>query len=116
MVSNYAFAKASFSMTPQRLSLFMPGMEAKRNIQLLKIKQQHVYAKTGLYSIQTSKWHGFQTGDPSQNGGSSMLFLFDDHDHEVRLIFATDKQAKTKVTQADVNRVVQTLLPVMQRN
>lgn len=109
MASNYNLEKTILSVTPDRVSLRMPRNEAMGNFLLLGFKTVEIRKdESGLYSIEGRDVRGFQKGEPSRDR-VTFLDLFDDKDHEFELWIASDKQGKAKITQADLNRIIQTL-------
>jgi hypothetical protein len=67
-------------------------------------------ARTGLYSFTFGKLRGFQLGDPAKSH-SVQVDAFDDQDRKLEFVFASKPGPVFTVTQADINRVLQTLRP-----
>lgn len=111
MASDYELERAILSMTPDQVSVFMPRNEAIRDSTLLLFKTFKVRREqSALYSVQTPNLRGFQKGDPSRDK-STALELFDYQDHRVEVLIGADRHGTVKITQADVNRIIQTLRP-----
>jgi len=112
MASDYDLEKAILSMTPDRVSIFMPRKQAIVNSTLLMMKSVKMRKEqSALYLVQTPNLRGFQKGDPSRDE-TTFLELFDNQDHRFEVWIAADKAGAVKITQADVNRIIQTLHPI----
>ena len=61
-----------------------------------------------FYSFNWSNAKGFQFGDPGKNVPVAVR-AFDDRDHQFRFIFTTAGGAAGKISQNDVNTVLQSL-------
>lgn len=111
MASNYNLENAILFMTPDKVSLRLSRNEAIRNTMFLMIKSTELKKEeSALYSVQSRDLRGFQKGEPSRDK-VIFLELFDDQDREVEVLVAPDKQGRAKITQADVNRIIQTIHP-----
>lgn len=111
MASNYELRKATLALTPDDVALFMPARDAVRNLVLLELKSVYlVDAGTGLFSVQTPRFRGFQQGDPAS--GRVILTLFDEQDREFEFLIGMQTGKKGHVTQADVNRIIASLGPI----
>ena len=109
LASNYQFVNTAFSMTPARVSLLMAGKDMMKDSILLGIKgAEIVYTETGLYAVKVHGWQGFQKGDPAQQV-TTILDLFDEQDHELRLKISTRNLATAPITQGDLNRILLTV-------
>jgi hypothetical protein len=67
---------------------------------------------SGLYSF---KWHEvgcFQIGDPS-NDLHVEVRCFDRGDHEFYFLVGARKESESKISQRDINRVLQSLRPAI---
>jgi hypothetical protein len=124
MTSSYNFTSACMSMTPDKVQFFTAKLKAARSFRLLLIKQSKLKRAfmlrggtgSSLYYLNAGNVRGFQAVVRSPNGGTfSTLFLSDNSDHELSLIVTTSKEAKTRVTQEDVNRVIQSISPLVEQ-
>jgi len=76
---------------------------------LLVIKAITVPEQSGIYSIQTGNFRGFQYGDPHSRPRNVVAELFAD-DGGVTFIFAGQgKEHPLGISQPEINRVVQSL-------
>ena len=108
LASNYQFVNAALSMTPGRVSLLMPSKNMVKDSILLGIKGAEIAnADTGLYAVKVHGWRGFQKGDPARQA-ATILDLFDEQDHELKLTITTRDPAAAPITQGDLNRILQT--------
>jgi hypothetical protein len=110
--TNYAFHKTLLEETPARLSPWMSRREALRSSFLLTFKiVSSVGGETGLFNVAAHDWEGFQFDDPAKQPTRVTLELYDSQDRHVEIIFLWKKNEGVDVTQADLNRVLQTLKP-----
>jgi hypothetical protein len=108
--TNYGFQRAILEETPGRISPFMPQRDAMRSSMLLVLKGiSSAGGETGLFEVQSSSWKGFQFDDPSKTPKRVTLELYDNHDQHVEIIFRPGATEDAGVTQADVNRVLESL-------
>ena len=112
MQSNYALASTILNLTPKRISLWISPREAAGTTILLNLKRIYtVNAETGLFSVKTSGYRGYQRGNP-QRARNVDLSVFDDRDHEFRFTVGTAPGKPLTITQPDINRILDTLRPV----
>jgi len=110
--SNYALANTILNLTPKRISLWISPREAAGTAILLGLKRIYTAnAETGLFSLKTSHYRGYQRGDP-QRARNVDLSVFDDQDHEFHFIVGTAPGKPLTNTQPDINRILDTLEPV----
>jgi hypothetical protein len=108
--SDYAFRRTLLEQTPDELKPWMDQREAYRVSMLLMIKGvASVGGETGLFNIERQGWKGFQFDNPDKKPTRVTLELNDVKDQHVEIIFLPGKQGNANITQADVNRVLQTL-------
>ena len=110
--SNYQFGSTILSLTPQSFSIWMSSTEANRAITLFRMKEVYTTgAETGLYSIQTPRYQGFQKGDPKKTR-TIELTIYDQQDREYHFLIGTAKDTPLMITQPEINRIVETLRPL----
>jgi hypothetical protein len=110
--TNYALASTILNLTPKRVSFWMSSREATGTAILMNLKPIYtVNAETGLFSVRTSRYRGYQHGDP-RRARQVDLAVFDDQDHEFRFFVGSDPGKPITVTQPDINRILDTLRPV----
>ena len=91
---------------------WMDHREAERMSTLLTIKAlSPVGGATGIFEVAANGWRGFQFDDPAKKPRLVTLELYDPQDRRVEIIFASKSGATERITQADINRVIQTLKP-----
>jgi hypothetical protein len=114
---DYAFTRAALETTPGDMTLFAPGKAFRRTIPLLLLKSVLVDAHnsdSGIFLIQTKDFRGFQYGKPQSRPREIIDELFAD---KGRLHFTfRDKSCAGDISQAEINRVIQTTRPVQDRH
>jgi hypothetical protein len=116
MQSDYSFYRSMYETTPGEIGLFTPRGEADRRISLLLLKSFQVDAnngQTGIFLIENRDFRGFQYGNPQKHPSEIIDELFGD---KARLHFAfRDKKGGAGISQAEINRVIQSARPVAQQ-
>ncbi|MGA2300293.1 MAG: hypothetical protein ABSG77_06325 [Candidatus Acidiferrum sp.] len=108
--TNYAFHRAILEETPDRISPFIPKRDAIRSSMLLVVKAiSSVGGETGLFEVQSSGWRGFQFDDPAKRPKRVTLELYDNQDRHIEIIFWPGATEDAGVTQADINRGLESL-------
>lgn len=108
--TNYAFHRAILEETPDKVSPFEDQREAIRSSMLLMVKAiSSVGGETGLFQVQSEDWKGFQFDDPSRKPKRVTLEVYDGRDQHVEILFHSGEAESAGVTQADINRVFQSL-------
>jgi hypothetical protein len=109
--SDYDLERSTWYATPDQLSLFFPRRKDVFAATWLNIKSSlNQQAKTGLYSFTFGKLRGFQFGDPAKSH-SVQVDAFDDQDRKFEFVFGSKPGPVFTITQAEINRVLQTLRP-----
>jgi hypothetical protein len=108
--SDYEFTRAVLELTPDSVSIFMPRKEAVRAMMLLLLKQFMMHdADSGIFSIQTSHFRGFQFGNPQSRPHEVVDELFSD-DERVEFTFACrGKGSDECISQPEINRILQSV-------
>ena len=110
--SNYALRSRILYLTPRDLRLFSWPRQMVATSVLLTLKGVWTAtAKGGLYSFQTKWLRGFQEGSPARNNPVT-IYAFDEQDREIDLSMGTEPQANSRLSQADINRVLYSLRPI----
>jgi hypothetical protein len=110
--SNYALYQAVYGASPARLSPFMHTNDAVRMNQLISWKLSFgLDVQGGMSSFDFGTVRGFEFGDPA-TGRPVSVRLFDDRNHQFRFIFLVACDSSAKITQEDIDVVVQSLQPV----
>ena len=80
---------------------------------LIKIKSTLLLpwaADSGIFSVRTSEYRGFQQGSPQARPGEIVVDLFSEKDDAVEIAFRQKNyQPPRGVSQADINRVIESL-------
>ena len=112
----YDLLEKSLFMTPDQVKLFLWRKESGRRKLLLEFKSIHVSGSqkiSAIYSFKEPLFRGFEMGNPAINDRVDVL-CFDSADHQLRFDFASRPGSdQSRVTQEDINRVLQTLRPVI---
>lgn len=107
--SDFDFDQALANTTPSQLSYVLPGKKEVRAGVLLMLKPiMMVDAETGFYSFETEHLRGFQNGNPTK-AKTVIVEAFDASDRQFEFAFGSRSYPKGDLTQADINKVLQTL-------
>ena len=113
VASNFELYRDVYGAAPAQISPFMNPADAMRMNVLLLWKLSFGFdllTDTGFYSYDWPNIHGFQFGDPAK-GVPVALRAFDDLGHQFRFILTTAPTANVKITQDDINKILQTIQP-----
>ena len=108
---NYDMYQAVYAAAPAQQSPLMNPRDAMRINVLLLWKLSFgldLPCDGQFYSFAWGNAKGFQFGDPGKNVPVAVR-AFDDRDHQFRFIFATAGGAAGKISQNDINTVLQSL-------
>lgn len=108
--SDYALTQLMLGTTPDSVGVFRAHRYQGPMMSLLVLKAMGTpAAHTGIFSIHTSEFGGFQYQDPAATPGMIVMNLFSE-DRGLEFQFHLKyKGASVHVSQADINRIVQTL-------
>ncbi len=112
--SNFELYQAVYDAAPAQFSPFMSAREALRGNVLLLWKLSFGFdlpTDGQFYSFDRGKVRGFQFGDPAKQRPVAVR-VFNDRDRQFRFIFATAAGSSGRLTQGDIDGVVETLQPV----
>jgi hypothetical protein len=112
--SRYEQYKAMLGMTPSQLSPFCSRREFARALTLLDAKGflfEHNPVAPDILSFETHDYRGFEFSELSQGRQSARLTFFDAADHSFHLTISITRSATTKLTQSEINRIVQSFGP-----
>lgn len=108
--SDYALQRAILRTAPEDFSLFMPKNRAiqLKTLLMIKVLTASPVAESVVYSLHTREFEGFQYGRPldSAKAFRAELFAADGH---MDILFGQKRDGSTIISQADVNRVVQSV-------
>jgi len=106
--SDYAFTSAVLDTTPGDISIFMSRKEAVRAMILLVFKP--IMARdedSGIYTIQTKDFRGFQYGNPQSQPSEIDDELFSDNELLEFTFRCRGKGGAACISQSEINRVIQ---------
>jgi hypothetical protein len=108
--SDYNFKRLILETTPDKITIFTDSRSAVSHGVLLMVKAMCVGsdANSGIFSVQGKQFKGFQYGLPQNPPKQLSVELFPADGH-LDLIFGQKKNGSTTISQADINRVVQTI-------
>lgn len=109
--SDYAFTRAMLETTPDQLTSFTFGTTRGRLTLLLGFKSIALAdgdAKSGIFIIHTPHFEGFQYGNP-ESGQREIDDVLYSKKAEIEFRFWSGPRSKAWISQADINRVIQTL-------
>ncbi len=113
--TKYDHLKAIVSMSPANLSIFRsrPGMARDRAyLEIKGLWYEHHFGHTDIFSINTLAYRGFESSDLAYGLQEVQVTLFDGADRELAFNISTARDSGATITQADVNRIIQSLKPI----
>jgi hypothetical protein len=110
--SDYYLLNYTISVTPEQIRPSLSQRAARQRLTLLKMKSVVCLIKiSAFYSFQWQGLRCIQIGEPKLDRRIEIQ-CFDQTDREFNFHFSTQQDASGALTQAEINRVVQTLRPV----
>ena len=111
--SNYELVKRTLNITPEQITPMLSNREANGRMILLRMKSA-VYCGKGRPAFYSYKQGGLNCLQLGGFGAGQVIEVkcFDELDRELDFHFSARQDASTALTQAEINRVVQTLRPV----
>jgi len=108
--SDYALTRLILEATPDKITLLTSRKDAVGGLVLLVLKgiATGTEANSGIYSIETRHFQGFQYGGPQSRPRKIIVDLFADDGGRLEFIFG-GKDGPANISQSDINRVVQTV-------
>jgi len=107
--SDYDLQRAILQVTPDQFSLLAPKWQTVRRQMLLTMKTILPRgAEFGIYSVKTKEFQGIQYGRPQNPPKPLSVELFAS-DRHLDVVFGQKPNGPTMITQADVNRIIQTI-------
>ena len=108
--SDYNFQCLILETTPDKIILLSTGKTAVSQAVLLTVKSICVPGDpdSGIFAVQGKEFKGFQYGRPQSPPKHLNVELFPEGGH-LDLFFEQKKSGPTLISQADINRVVQTI-------
>lgn len=108
--SDYSMQRAILEATPDKVSLLVPKRRAMQQEMFLIIKANTIArgAESGIYSVRTKEFQGFQYGRPQNPPKPLRTELFGNNEHlEIR--FGQEANGLTTISQSDINRIIQSI-------
>lgn len=113
--SNYELYQAVYSAAPAQLSPLMEARDALRLNALLLWKLSFGFdlpADGQFYSFDWGRIRGFQFGDPAKERPVALRAFDEQRDHQFRFIVMLAPGSSAKITQDDINTIIQTVQPI----
>ena len=110
--SDYSFMRLILDTTPSKITVSSTRERdvSQETLLLLKGMSLSLYGDpdSGIFDVSGREFKGFQYGSPQNPSGRINVELFPEGGH-LDLFFGEKKDGGTPITQADINRVVQTM-------
>jgi hypothetical protein len=116
MRSDYDFVKALYEFTPAKMNHWHISQGSHNRDEFLLMMKSIALpkaAESGIFRLQNGGFKGFQQGDPAAHEANILVDLYSD-EGSVDFILS-QKDRTTPITQAEVNRMIQSLHRVPQR-
>jgi len=110
--SDYTFVRNVYEYTPDKMHYWSlsPSLHAREQMVLLtKSIMPTRAAATGIFCVQNQDYKGFQQGNPEGRQDGLVVDLYSDESHFEIMFLQKDYHSATGVTQADINRVIQSV-------
>lgn len=105
---DYDFYSVMLRTTPSAVTPFSSRRVVAAAATLLVIKAIAVPEDSGIFNLNTDSFHGYQYGDPTKRPRHIVVDLYSD-DRGVEFVFFRKDHQQVCISQADINRVIQTL-------
>ena len=109
LASDYALMSLILNSAPQKMTLLTPRREIASQSSLIVIKAVMAPEESGIYNLETSDLKGFQWGDPQARPRLVSAELFGKDCDLGFVFFGPGKGLPLGVSQAEINRVVQSV-------
>jgi hypothetical protein len=113
--SDYEFLRRLYNFTPEKMNLWALSRATHyRESMLLTIKSAALlpWADSGIFNVRNSEYAGFQQGSPDVRPVGIVLTLYSENGG-IEFVFSQKKyQNPAGVSQAEINRVVQSVRKV----
>ena len=106
--SDYEFLKLAFNTTPASIKLTDSKQDVARKSTLVLIKTLVAQGDSGIFEVQANGFRGFQYGDPGKHPKRITVALYS-ADGGIEFTFLQNDVNPVVISQADINRVIQTL-------
>lgn len=112
MASDYSFVKTVYEFTPDKMNHWSFGWSGMNRDEILLIIKSIIPAKsaeTGIFTLQSPGYKGFQQGSAELKQERIILDLYSDEGSVEMIFFEKDYKDPAGVTQPEINRIVQSL-------
>jgi hypothetical protein len=112
MTSDYGLTTALYEFTPDNMNYWTVSQGACHHEELLLTAKSIALAKsaeTGIFSLRSQGYKGFQEGNPRVRQDGIVVELYSDNGGVVMSFFQSDYHNFSGVTQPEINRMVQSL-------
>jgi hypothetical protein len=112
MRSDYSFFSAVYGFTPDNMNHWSTSPAAHdREELMLAVKSAALRksAETGIFNLRNQNFRGFQQGNPRVRQDEIVIDLYSDEGSVEMIFFQADYPKFVGVTQAEINRIVQSL-------
>ena len=106
--TDYEFYKLMLRATPDMVKPFGSRRDVVAGMMLVIVKAMAVPEDSGIFEVDTGEFRGFQYGDLRTHPKRVVVDLCS-ADRKVELVFIRPDKKPLDISQADVNRVIQTL-------
>jgi hypothetical protein len=109
--SDYSFRRLILETTPGKVTLFTSRKDSVGSAMLLVVKGIMIPqgGESGIYWIRTSRFQGYQYGDPRSRPKSLDVELFAEDEGLGFNFSQKEKGTISAISQGDINRVIQTV-------
>jgi hypothetical protein len=115
--SDYGFNKIMLQMTPSKITPFVSRRQAVTGQMLLLIKGISMpRAESGIFSIQTPEFQGFQFESPQSRPFKITDYLYSNEGGVDVMFFQKAGGSAPSISQAEINRVIQSIHKVPTQN
>ncbi len=112
MKSDYNFVKTLYEFSPDNMNHWVSaqrGLTKDELLLLIKSIALPKAAETGIFNIHNESYKGFQNGNARVRPSQILVDLYSDEGGIEMIFFQDDYQNFAGVTQAEINRIVQSL-------
>jgi hypothetical protein len=108
--SDYGFKKIMLQMTPSKITPFVSRRQAVTGQMLLLIKGISIpRAESGIFSIQTPEFQGFQFESPQSRPFKITDYLYSNEGGVDVMFYQKAGGSAPSISQAEINRVIQSI-------
>ncbi|HET7892540.1 MAG TPA: hypothetical protein VFL34_13500 [Candidatus Sulfotelmatobacter sp.] len=111
VASDYVIASNIYNFSPAHMHYWSlsPEVHYRENVMLSMKSMLPGSAEHGIFNIQTAGYRGFQQGNPQVRQDTLLLNLYSENGSVQIKFWQKDYRNPTGITQAEINRVIQSL-------